>query len=73
MVGLSRQANLDDLQALLDLLAEEDETIDIATPKADIAPSALPATYNLQGRRILNGQTKKGIYIVNNKKYITLK
>ena len=62
------ESKLDELQAFLNMLAEEEEVIGIEG--IDHSPVIIEHAYDLQGRKIKDVQHAKGIYIINNKKYI---
>ena len=59
----------DDLQALLNLLAEEEE-VAVGIENIGHSPSTTSHAYDLSGREVPNGSQGKGIYIINNKKYL---
>ncbi len=61
------ESELDELQAFLNLLAEEEEAVGIEMKSGKSSDSDC---YDLLGRKVTKAQMRRGIYIINNTKYM---
>lgn len=61
------ESELDELQAFLNLLAEAEEAVGIETVNGEPTDGDC---YDMLGRKVTKTQMRKGIFIINNKKYI---